>query len=669
MSESHPNLASSLSLAGSASSSATHRPLKRRLTSTPELTFFTPAAATFNPAPYTSNSSSHKASINLRTHSVPSVPPHIAAMDPSPFDENALFLHPPFTSFPNSHLYEDGLCYAVMAANPDWFLDASDFVSTLSSKPNAIPYPPQLEPPRGWCPAKKKDLRERGPDGWPEGEEPRLRCTFCRRTYAGVNAKSMWRRHVFEKHKIAMANRREGSDRARGRGSNKENRLSSRDHRDSRDRSESVEAPSDPLPTHRSRYNPSRSAEASTSTRRSSRTDKFDTPSAPMIQQKEFSPIENTKSHPLAQSTLPASPPLTPARVPRSPELTNLPQSFDMSASPLRYHPFVPPSPYDPTATPTFRHSSPRLPSEQPWRFPSPSHPLHSRARELSLSMLVRGAASPAIKFPSTIYASPASMERSSGSVLSPSVPLFRRFEGSSSTSNSSPDSLLKTPVLVRDSPRTLFSKGQIPVPITERMGKGSVEESPLSHTSRQNAHTRKVSDLRYAFNSSKSNSWLQDSPVRTPSKLAGPIRLQGDTEDPFTGMYNLWVDSREGGEATPAKVKETGSSAGSSDEAESPVLRSSKLPEGDVVGLGIGLMEPFSLGAKGTMDAVMRDDSSDYDGELLYPPLDDSDEAEVDRALSVPPTTYQDQHMSGPDEAEEARPPTKRRRTINGRI
>lgn len=109
-----------------------------------------------------------------------------------------------------------------MAANPEWFLDRSDFVSNTpkNDSKSVVPYPPQLEPPRGWCPAKKKDLKALGADGWPEGEEPRLRCTFCRRTYAGVNAKSMWRRHVYEKHKIAMANRREGADRTRVRGSN-----------------------------------------------------------------------------------------------------------------------------------------------------------------------------------------------------------------------------------------------------------------------------------------------------------------------------------------------------------------------------------------------------------------------------------------------------------------
>ncbi|KAI0034275.1 hypothetical protein K488DRAFT_45749 [Vararia minispora EC-137] len=136
-------------------------------------------------------------------------------MDPSPSDPTAVFIHPPFTSFPEANRHPGGLTYALMAANPEWFLDPSDFISSVSTNSNAITYPTQLEPPRGWCPAKKKDLKDRGSGSWPEGEEPRLRCTFCRRTYAGVNAKSMWRRHVFEKHKIAMANRRDTIDRTR----------------------------------------------------------------------------------------------------------------------------------------------------------------------------------------------------------------------------------------------------------------------------------------------------------------------------------------------------------------------------------------------------------------------------------------------------------------------
>jgi len=225
MSESRLPLTTSQSFAGSPSVSAFSRPLKRRLTETPDLDFFTPAAQSFNPRPYTPNGTSAPVKPLPTTRSQSSltnVAQPIQVMDPSPTDPHAVFLHPPFTTFSDSHLHPEGITYSLMAANPEWFLDATDFISTTpkTDSRDAISYPPQLEPPRGWCPAKKKDLKALGAEGWPEGEEPRLRCTFCRRTYAGVNAKSMWRRHVYEKHKIAMANRREGGDRVRGRTSN-----------------------------------------------------------------------------------------------------------------------------------------------------------------------------------------------------------------------------------------------------------------------------------------------------------------------------------------------------------------------------------------------------------------------------------------------------------------
>ena len=179
--------------------------------------FFASAASSFSPMPYVPSSRPSTLFHSTRNQQRPQdIPP--AGMDPQPTDPNVVFIHPPFKTFPNSHLHSEYLTYALMADNPEWFLDANDFTSENNPNPRAISYPSNLEPPRGWCPAKKRDLKERGSEGWPEGEEPRLRCTFCRRTYAGVNAKSMWRRHVFEKHKIAMSNRRDG-DRPRGRGS------------------------------------------------------------------------------------------------------------------------------------------------------------------------------------------------------------------------------------------------------------------------------------------------------------------------------------------------------------------------------------------------------------------------------------------------------------------
>lgn len=222
MSEVRPPLAPSLSFSAiPSSSSLTVRPQKRRASSSSQLQFFTPSASSFKPHPYTPNAESQlKNPSKSQTRAQDTVGVSPQGMDPQPSDPNVVFIHPPFDVFPDSHLCPDGLTYSLMAENTEWFLDPADFVSPNNFNSNAIAYPPHLEPPRGWCPAKKKDLKERGADGWPEGEEPRLRCTFCRRTYAGVNAKSMWRRHVFEKHKIAMSNRRDGSDRPRGRGAN-----------------------------------------------------------------------------------------------------------------------------------------------------------------------------------------------------------------------------------------------------------------------------------------------------------------------------------------------------------------------------------------------------------------------------------------------------------------
>ena len=105
-----------------------------------------------------------------------------------------------------------------MQENPEWFLDPSDYLTVSDDEEDhrqkRIPYPVILEPPRGWCPISKKESKSKDFDRL-KIEEPRLRCTFCRRQYAGVNAKSMWRRHVYEKHKIAMSNRRDPMERSK----------------------------------------------------------------------------------------------------------------------------------------------------------------------------------------------------------------------------------------------------------------------------------------------------------------------------------------------------------------------------------------------------------------------------------------------------------------------
>ena len=140
------------------------------------LGFFTPSAQSFHPRPYNPSASSSslpmaKAPASRNNALAHPMPP----MDPTPQDPGAVFIHPPFHDFPDAHRHPGGLTYALMAANPEWFLDADDFISSVSSNANAITYPSQLEHNSGWCKEKKKDIKERGMETWKEGEESRIR--------------------------------------------------------------------------------------------------------------------------------------------------------------------------------------------------------------------------------------------------------------------------------------------------------------------------------------------------------------------------------------------------------------------------------------------------------------------------------------------------------------
>ncbi|KAG6832434.1 hypothetical protein H0H92_001480 [Tricholoma furcatifolium] len=578
---------SAVSSSSSASSSAPARPQKRPF---PGSDFFTPASTSFKPRPYAPHATTAAAvssATSTRTHSraldIHTVPP--ASMDPLPTEPDVLFIHPPFTVFPRSSSASDGLTYQLLTENPEWFLDPEDF---NTDNPNAVPYPPHLEPPRGWCPQKKKDLRERGAEGWPEGEEPRLRCTFCRRTYAGVNAKSMWRRHVFEKHKVAMANRRDNSDRPRGRGSNKENRqVSARIQLESHDRLVSLDVEPQTEFGSASQKSKFRSLLPAVEMKRV-RSSKAG-PSAPKIAQNEFISAqidEKDSHHPLSQSYLPPpSPPLTP--LPSDP--TNVTSESDQvsTSSPIPV-PTVPPSPYDPLLTPSFRHSPPRLPSEQPWRFPSPSHPLHSRSRELSLSMLIRD--SPIVK----------------GSMVAASSPLFQSSPTMASPRPSAvnkrvtldldtPESLEKLP---RPSPRALFSKSNLS--LSGGQGRYRIQESPLQRST-------KPTDQRH--HNSGSEDWLSEVSLSSSTIDRAELLRVGD---PFTIMCSSWGSvGNITHEASPGNHRASISSAGT----ESPVLRNSALPVG--VGLGIGLLKPFTLPGDIANENVSAEEEEDDEAEV----------------------------------------------------
>ncbi|KAF9651895.1 hypothetical protein BDM02DRAFT_3184142 [Thelephora ganbajun] len=446
-------------------------------------------------------------------------------MDPTPTDPNTIFLHPPFTNFPNAEKYSQGLTYTVMADNENWFLDPQDFVSPANNNQNAIPYPAQLEPPRGWCPAKKKDLKERGGEPWPEGQEPRLRCTFCRRTYAGVNAKSMWRRHVYEKHKIAMANRRDTTnpDRSRRRAGNKENWRS---------KEEKTEEPKT------SQENGSES-DASNDRKRSR------SPMTSALPAPTPAPVEETAAlpDPKASPPRPLAAKLSPKSMPFTPSHT--------LGSPLKS--LTPP--YDPLATPSFRHSTPRYPSDQPWRFPSPSHPLHSAARDLSLASFIRNEVTSTpgkgLEVSPIVLGPPDSKHRALGSPSIPTSSKKRSFWQLNSLAN-------RTPGFPKPSPRRLFS-----LPTPRRWTLDSPDNSFRSSKSSSSS----------IFSTSSVPS--SDSPASPASLrnsgLLEPIRLAG--EDPFADIYQTWPGVAE--EDAKAKNEVTNPIASE----DSPVVRTGLLP------------------------------------------------------------------------------------------
>ncbi|KAL6310052.1 hypothetical protein BKA93DRAFT_182203 [Sparassis latifolia] len=550
-----PSLTASYSFSGPSVAESSSRSLKRRLTTSgTEPAYFHPAS-TFRPKPYQFDAPD-PSTLSAAPAEPPNLPPGIAStsrnpttrhtssrnhhlsynpsltMDPSPTDPGAVFIRPPFTSFPDAHKYKDGLTYNLMAANPEWFLDPKDFISYIHSDPAAICYPSQLEPPRGWCPTKKKDVK----DKWPGGEEqPKLRCTFCRRTYAGVNAKSMWRRHVYEKHKIAMSNRRDTAER-KGRGSNKENK----------DREASQPSSANNSGTANMEEGPSMdridAADCNVAIQPSGQYPR-------LLQDEVLEPDGNVD---LFRSVTVNTPPLTPGFSPSK------------SASRRRLNfTYIAESPYDPLVTPSFRHSPARLPSDQPWRFPSPSHPLHS-ARDLSLCMLARGEASPTVSGldVSPVVIVPAS-ERGKRSIFSSP---FALSDGADKGPFSEFDDKLR--FTTGSTPRRLFYDGPLPAPMSDRskFKEYRIAESPLRRT----MSSRKDVSMGSAMTASSSCRDMSLSPVPKSASgtgLLAPIQLQG--EDPFAdSLYESWVDlTGSGGEGSAGESGGEGSAGESGGE------------------------------------------------------------------------------------------------------
>ncbi|KAF9472248.1 hypothetical protein BDN70DRAFT_844686 [Pholiota conissans] len=470
-----------------------------------------------------------------------------------------------------------------MAENPEWFLDAADFVSQPNTNVGAVPYPPHLEPPRGWCPARKKDLKDRGGEGWPEGEEPRLRCTFCRRTYAGVNAKSMWRRHVFEKHKIAMANRRDGNlDRPRGRGSGKENRYQAppRNREETHDSLVSMVVAPQTVPVNVSHKSKFRSGKLIEGTKH--RQDQGFNRERSVMQTSVKKNNQETDEDSEIEETTPAkSPPLTPHAEISSDPLSAMARQPDESNvnSPSVLPPVIPESPYNPLQTPSFRHCSPPLPFDQPWRYPSPSHPLHSNTRDLSLTIVTRPLPSP-----SKVDVNPMTM------LAMHSSPLTSTPQRVSVTN-------FETPVRSKISgSKALRKKQSIKSYLTSPLNDIHRYHSPEQNLGHSLLQRPLVTPQRHARHlSNLSESWFSDSSLDHTS-----IPLASTNNDPFS-IYDSWVNDSH---ISPAHLPKT------RQEPESPVLRSGSLTSS--AGLGLGLLEAFAYPSDDFLNDAMETDLKD---------------------------------------------------------
>jgi hypothetical protein len=227
-----------------------------------------------------------------------------------------------------------------------------------------------------------------------------------------------------------------------------------------------------------------------------------------------------------------------------------------INTSPAVPHPVAPDTPYDPLQTPSFRHSPPRLPSDQPWRYPSPSHPLHLRTRELSLSMLVPNNPSPLSRginpagSPSTIHSSPLSQ-----------------------AGQSTEFDIIKTPARSKSSfpkPFTKLFRAPTPSPLSfgnETLISGT---SPFTLALRSGPRRQRKRPLDI------SESWES-------YLVSSDMPIDGINNDPFA-VYSSWPLTEDRVVSPVRNPKHS--------EFDSPVLRSGTLTT--AVGLGIGLLDPF---------------------------------------------------------------------------
>jgi len=334
---------------------------------------------------------------------------------------------------------------------------------------------------------------------------------------------------------------------------------------------------------------------------------------------RSYSPIVNSMPapapEPVEESTVlpdPKASPPRPSASKLSPKSTPFTPSHTLG-SPLKS--LTPP--YDPLATPSFRHSTPRYPSDQPWRFPSPSHPLHSAARDLSLASFIRSEATSTpgkgLDVSPVVLGPPDSKRRALGSPSIPTSSKKRSFWQLNSFAN-------RTPGFPKPSPRRLFS-----LPIPRRWTLDSPDNSFRSS---------KSSSSSIFSTASVPSSETPASPASLrDSGLLEPIRLSG--EDPFADIYQTWPGVAEEDAKEKCEVVNPIASE------ESPVVRTGPLP--------VIRGAPFSSPLAG----INSDFNSLFPDENLTGKLDASSHNRFFEQSGVSGTSWDDML-----------PPSKRRRT-----
>ena len=133
------------------------------------------------------------------------------------------------------------------------------------------------------------------------------------------------------------------------------------------------------------------------------------------------------------------------------------------------------------------------------------------------------------------------------------------------------------------------------------------------------------------SISSDLTDDWLSEVPIDPPTISSG--------NDPFASIWSTVNDKED---------MDNGSKSFGCADAVSPVLRSvGSLPSN--VGLGIGLLDPFTLSDDGGV--LPSGNDSDFDGLSLYPPANDD---QSDTSDKESPSVI----------SREPRPPAKKRRT-----